>query len=443
MSDKPPGRLSRLLQLGAMTGRVASSYVREGIKATLGRASDAAELDRVHVENARDLAQGLAQLKGAAMKLGQQLALFSDVLNLPEEVRDTLSRLNAKAEPVPFAIIQADVEHELQRPLSETFAWFDPHPLGTASLAQAHAATLLDGRDVVVKVLHRGVEKSVHTDVLAFKTLLLSQVRAFGRTKEELDEVFVEIQQRLEEELDYLQEAANIAAFSRVIPAGGPIRIPSVYADLSTKRVLVLDRVAGVDLDTFVDMASAAARQRAGAALVDFTFDQIFRYRMLHADPHPGNYLFSMDGSVGLVDFGCVKRFDPFFLGTYARAAIALLDGDREGALAACVELGAWDGRRPEAADALWAFLDAIGVGFRRGVIRLGSPEERMLDRLRDPALALIQFPEIRAPRDVIFLHRSIGGLYAIGRRIGTELDFGAILRAYAERAVAVAEGRG
>jgi predicted unusual protein kinase regulating ubiquinone biosynthesis (AarF/ABC1/UbiB family) len=442
MSDKPQGRLSRLLQLGAMTGRVASSYVREGIKATLGRATDRDELDRLHVENARDLAQGLAQLKGAAMKLGQQLALFSDALNLPEEVRDTLSRLNAKADPVPFAAIQADVQAELARPLDEVFSWFDPHPLGTASLAQAHAAKLHDGREVVVKVLHRGVDASVNTDLLAFKALLLPQVRAFGRTKEELDEVFVEIRQRLEEELDYLQEAANIAAFSRVVPSGGPIRIPSVHAELSTRRVLVMDRVAGVDLDTFADMASAAARQRAGAALVDFTFDQIFRYRMLHADPHPGNYLFSLDGTVGLVDFGCVKRFDPFFIGTYARTALAMLDGDRERSLAACIELGAWDGARPEAADALWAFLDAIGAGFRRGVVQLGSPDERMLDRIREPALALIRFPEIRAPRDVIFLHRSIGGLYAIGRRLGTELDFGAILRAHAERAVAVSEGR-
>ena len=146
------------------------------------------------------------------MKVGQGLAMASRHLDLPPEVAQQLKKLEKDAEPVPFLSIKEDVERALERPLETAFSRFDEKPLGTASLAQAHRAALPDGTEVVVKVLHRGIDGSVKTDLMALKALFLGS-RMLRRDRSEVDAAFAEIEARLTEELDYLQEAANIETF--------------------------------------------------------------------------------------------------------------------------------------------------------------------------------------------------------------------------------------
>lgn len=442
MADKKPGgRLSRLAQLGTLTGRVTGKYVTERVREAIsGTETGRQALDKLHLDNARDMVETMSRLKGAAMKVGQQVAMFADSLDLPDEVGTVLSKLHAKADPIPYAQIREDVESSLERGIADAFAWFDPTPLGTASLAQAHAARLPDGTEVVVKVLHRGVDSSVTTDLMALKGILVSS-RVVRRSKAELDDIFDEIRDRLLEELDYLQEAAHLHAYQQTFGHDPRVRIPLTHPGWSTERVLTLDRVPGRHLDAFIAVATPEARQRAGQTIAEFYYEQVFEHRMLHADPHPGNYLFDDDGTVGILDFGCVKRFDEFWIGTYARAALALLDGDRDAALAACIDLGAWDGKRPEAGDALWGFLKGISAAFEGGEVQLGPEHENFLEDMRPIIKTLLGFPEIRAPKDVIMLHRSLGGLYAMSRKLRTRMDFGAVLRVHATRAVQRSRG--
>lgn len=440
--DKPPSRLRRIAQLGGLTSRVTGKYVAERVKEMVsGSEVGKAAMERLHVDNAKDLADTMARLKGAAMKVGQNLALFADQLDLPPEVGKVLSRLHTEADPVPFETIREDVEKELGAPLDELFASFDPEPLGTASLAQAHPAQLPDGTDVVVKVLHRGVDDSVHTDLLALKGILISS-RALRRSREEIDDVFAELKDQMTRELDYLQEAAHLHAFQQVFGDDPRVRIPTYHPSHSTERVLTLDRLPGIHIDAFLETATPEARAAAGRNMALAYFDQIFVHRMLHCDPHPGNYLFEPDGRVGILDFGAVKRFDEFWIGTYSRIALAMQTGDRDAAMQACIDLGAWDGKDPEAGEALWTFVRGLGNAFRRGEITLGAREEDLLDELRPAIEGLVKHPSIRAPRDVLMLHRSLGGLYALGRRLGTTMDFGAELTRHAEAALARAEGR-
>ncbi len=440
MAKKSGGRLSRLARLGGLTGRVAGSYVANKLRSAINSSEVAQKArERGHIETARDIVDTMSKLKGAAMKVGQQAAMFADSLDLPPEVAESLSSLHADAEPIPFSHIKEDVESELDMPLEEAFGSFDPAPLGTASLAQAHRATLPDGTDVVVKILHRGVEDSVATDIMALKGIMLSS-RALRRSKAEVDDIFDELRDRLEEELDYLQEAANIHAYRTLYGDDPRVRIPKVHAAWSTERVLTMDRVPGVHLDDFLATASPEARHRAGITVSEFYYEQVFRHRMLHADPHPGNYLFDEDGTVGVLDFGCVKRFDEFWIANYARTALAGLDNDRERALASARELGAWDGTDAASGDALWGFIRGVLHGFGQGEITLG--DENFIERMRPVIKDLLLHPEVRTPRDVIMLHRSLGGLYSMGRKLRTRQDFGALLRVHATHAVAVAEGR-
>lgn len=445
MADKPPSRLRRLARLTRLTGQVTSSYVGERVKSAIsggtGELSKKA-MDKLAVDNAERVVEAMSRLKGAAMKVGQGMAMAARSLDLPPEVAAQLSKLEKDAEPIPFSVIKEDVESELERPLSEAFASFDKTPLGTASLAQAHPATLHDGSDVVVKVLHRGIDDTVKTDLLALKTILLGS-RVMRRDKREVDAAFAEIQARLEEELDYLLEAANIHTFHEQWKDDPDVRVPDVHGSHSTERVLTLDRMPGRHVAEFVKTATPEARQRAGETMARLYYTMAFEHRTLHADPHPGNYLFEEDGRVGLLDFGCVKRFDEFWVGRYCRIALAAMDGDRERALAEAREMGALHGNHPKAEDALWNFFDALAEHLRRGPFRLGTDEDDIVETLRAPARALGLHPSIHVPPDVIFLHRSLAGIYSITKRLQPVLDPGQLFREAAEKAIAKADGRG
>ncbi|MCA9569431.1 MAG: AarF/ABC1/UbiB kinase family protein [Myxococcales bacterium] len=436
-----PSRLSRLAKLGSLTGRVTSSVIG-------GRVRDAFRSEEVRkkareklqLDNAREIVATVGKMKGAAMKLGQQIAIAAEALDLPDDVRETLGRLNNQGEPVPFEQIRADIEAELEGPLETLFARFDEVPLGTASLGQAHTAALADGTEVVVKVLHRGVEQSVETDLLALKAMLLSS-RAMRRPKAEVDGIFEEIKARLSEELDYLQEAANIQTFQRLFEGEAWVRIPRLHPRWCTERVLTMDRLQGVHIDRFRDEGSQEARQRAAEGLAELYYRQIFRFRVLHADPHPGNFLFEPDGTIGLVDFGCVKRLDEFWMGTYARCAMAIHADDREAAMAASRDMGAWDGEDAEGGEALWSYLRALGAGFRMGPIVLGADDEKLVEPITRAGRKLPLYRSVTLPPEVLFLHRSLGGLYTLSRSLNARVDYGSIAMRYAAEAVEAARG--
>lgn len=434
MASPPKGPLRRLASLSGLTSRVTSSYVGQRLVSAFQDADLRKEaMDRLHVRNAERIVATVGHLKGAAMKVGQSIALVAGSLDLPEEVRSVLGRLHDSVEPVPFEQIREDVEASLGRSLEQAYARFDPEPLGTASLGQAHAARLPEGTEVVVKVLHRGVEDSVASDLAALKAMLVGG-RLLNRDRAEIDAMFDEIRARLEEELDYLQEAANVAEFARNFAGDERVRIPAVHHGWSTERVLTLDRLPGLPLERFLEVASPEARQRAGVTLVDMFYRMVYRYNTLHADPHPGNYLFEPDGRVGLLDYGCVRRFDPYWVAHYASAALAAVKRDRDACLDHCRAIDALDEDAPKAAaDALWHFCDLLTWPYRHPDFELGGSEDEALFKEIPLAVAkLIQHRQIHSTRELLFMHRSLGGLYALERRIRPTASWLPILEAQA-----------
>lgn len=434
-------RLNRLARLSSLGTRVAARAIEGGVREAL---TPSALRDRVRHKlqsrTAEELAETLSSLKGAAMKAGQQVALAAASLDLPDDVQRTLSRLHAEAEPVPFPVIRRAIETSLGAPLSELFTRVDPAPLGTASLGQAHAATLPDGREVVVKVLHEGIRDGLETDILALRALLLSG-RLFGREKAELEDIFEEVAHHLRLELDYLQEAANIERFAARYRDDPRFALPRTVPSHCSDTVLTMDRVPGRPLAAFLETATEEARQRAGLSLAEWFFESTFHHRLLHADPHPGNYLFGEDGRVGVLDFGCVKEFDEFFLGSYARTVRAALRADRAATLEACRDLGVWRGDRNGAADAIWMFCDAVLSPWREGATVIGD-EENLMTRVAPATKELWKYPEIRGSRDMVYLHRTLGGLYTLARSLRVHADWGALLEAHTSHAIAVAEGQ-
>jgi predicted unusual protein kinase regulating ubiquinone biosynthesis (AarF/ABC1/UbiB family) len=426
------GRLQRYAQLGALAGRVGATLVTR-------RSADGTGEDPGLRQRAEDLARTLGRMRGAAMKMGQTLAIAADHLDLAPELRTALGALHAQGDPVPFEQIRATVEAQLGAPLDALFAAFDPSPLGTASLAQAHAATLHDGRPVVVKVLHDGVEEAVEAD-LSMLGALPAALRAAGRPALQLEPILKELRAHLHEELDYAREAENIDAFVALYGDDPRVRIPRVVRERSSARVLTLDHLPGRPVDVFVAVASKEARARAAHTLGELFFEQTFRHRLLHADPHPGNFLFEADGRVGLLDFGCVKRFSAASVGAYARIVRGSLDGDRLGALRGVQAFGAWEGALDDdAADTLWTFCQAAVAPWRDGVYEVSEATPSLVRTLGGPAEALARHTEIVPPPDVVMLHRTVAGVYALGRRLGATAAWGSVAAPHLAAAIAAA----
>lgn len=423
-------RLGRLATLGGLTTRLSSSYVGQRIKeAFTDEEGRQALRDRFQMQSAEQLASTLGRLRGAAQKFGQSLSMAAEHLDLPDEVRAQLAKLQSEGEPIPFETIRATLERELGD-LDARFAQIDPAPLGTASLAQAHAARLVDGTEVVVKVLHEGVDESVEADLLAVRAFIASARTLGGRSRAEMDGIYDEVRERLMEELDYLQEAANIHSFRQAFGDSDPrVRIPRQHNRLCTERVLVLDRLPGRSLRAFLADSNEEQRQAAGVNLAGLFFSMAFKHRILHADPHPGNYLFEDDGRIGLLDFGCVKRFRPSWIGRYAQAALGAVEGDREMVLKACYDMGAWDGEDAKAADAIWEFCDTIVGPWRGREYAVGSADDDILERVQPVARRIWESPGVTAPRDIIFLHRTLGGVYTIGRQLGVRARWDEMVR--------------
>lgn len=420
-----------------MTTRLAGGYLKERVRDTLRSAEQrATAAQKAQFQQARMVADRLSRLRGAAMKVGQQAAVLAAHLDLPQDLQDTLGRLHADAEPTPFPLLRDIIIEELG-PIEDAFASLDEAPLGTASLAQAHAATLPDGREVVVKVLHPGVDEHVRADLLALKAMFVS-ARALGRDKRELDEAFAELSERLMEELDYLIEAGNIHAFTQAFAGDERYRIPQHHPALCTERVLTLDRLRGVPIQRFVADASEEARQRAGIGLAELFLTSTFRHRLLHADPHPGNYLFEPDGRIGILDFGCVKRFTPFWIGAYAKLVLCALERDQDGLLRAVQDLDAWDGSDEESAELILAFCEAVLDPLRSGNVHtIGGSDDDITERVAPIITKMWTKRDIRGPRDLIFLHRTLGGMYTLARQLHVTADWEQMLRPHLEYAIA------
>ena len=437
----PTSRWGRMARLGGLTTRVTASYVGNRIAGAFQDEEQRKETRRkTHIENAERIAETMGMLKGAAMKVGQTIAVLADGADLPPEVARILGKLHDSGEPIPFETIREDIEASLEATLEELFAEFDPEPLGSASLGQAHAAKLHDGTDVVVKVLHRDIEKSVEADLKAMRSMMKAS-RIVKRDQEEVEQVFEEIRDRLREELDYYKEAANLEFFHQKLKDMDGIRVPNHFPSHSTDRVLTMGRLYGVHVDQFLENSTPEARQRAALNLVKVFHEMAYRIRSLHSDPHPGNYLFEADGTVGLLDFGCVKRLDMYFMADYSRIGKAGVAGDRAATLEMARKLGALKGETPEAEELLWQLCDIMSVPFRSGHYQCGISDDNLHKRIQKIAPQFIRYPEIQAPRECVYLHRALAGVYQMARKLQLETDFGVLFHEYADYAIGVAEG--
>jgi ubiquinone biosynthesis protein len=271
------------------------------------------------------------------VKLGQVLSTRADLL-LPEAISD-LSRLQDSVPPAPPAAIEALLTCELGAPPTEVFASFDDKPVAAASIAQAHTAELTTGERVIVKVQRPGIREPVERDldilVRMARTIEARAAWARGFGVVELAQGFAA---SLREELDFRVEARNIGAVAASLDAPArasgrtrtstnvEVRIPGVYTQYSTDRVLVIELLDGVNVREAATLIEKLGLSRAALAssLLRCFLRQILREGTFHADPHPGNVMMLRNGQIALIDFGSVGRLDPLQQAAIKRMLVAM-----------------------------------------------------------------------------------------------------------------------
>jgi ubiquinone biosynthesis protein len=268
------------------------------------------------------------ELGPSFIKLGQVMACRPDLL--PVEYAQELCKLTDSVPPFPFPAAREIVERELGAPLTRFFSTFDPEPIAAASIAQVHGARLLDNTEVMVKVQRPNIEQIIERDISILRGIAeLIEIYVPDMAVYNPRGIVEEFARTISRELDFFIEASNGGRLRENFLTSDILYVPRIFPEVSSKHVLVIERIKGLRIDEFerIDQAGFDRKEisRNGAAAF---FQMVFQDGFFHADPHPGNIFVLADGKIGLVDFGIMGRVTEENMQYYADTIVALVEHD-------------------------------------------------------------------------------------------------------------------
>ncbi len=402
------GQTRRHARLGLEAGRVAARYV--------GRR--ASRRPDTGASGAADLVRALGGLKGPVMKVGQLLAAVPDLL--PPEYARQLRTLQANAPPMGWLFVRRRMAAELGAGWQDRFERFGRTAAHAASLGQVHRARA-GGRELALKLQYPDMASTVQADLRQLR-FFLGLVGRYDRAIH-TSEIYAELAARLQEELDYDRERRTMEMFAHVLATTEGVRVPESVADLCTGRLLAMTWLEGRQLSEFAD-SPQALRDRAALRLFQAWYRPFYRYGLIHGDPHPGNYSLAADGTLNLLDFGCVRTFEPRFVEGVINLYRAKRDGDEDLAVAAYESWGfAGLSREMLAVLDLWAdYLYAPLLEDHARPIQEGTSEGRRI--VGQVHRELRRLGGVKPPREFVLVDRAAIGLGSVFTVLGARLNW-------------------
>lgn len=310
-SKIPVGKVSRAARFVTTGAKVGGNYVKHYGRKLLDPNTTREQLDQ---DNATDIYESLSELKGSALKVAQMLAMDKNLL--PTAYQDKFALSQYSAPPLSFPLLAKTFQLYFDKRPGEMFETFSKKAVNAASIGQVHRATIGD-HVFAVKIQYPGVAQSVKSDLMMVKPFAL---RLFGLNEKELDQYMEEVESKLLEETDYELEVRRSGRISQACAHIPHLRFPRYYPEMSAPRIITMDWVEGSHIREFLATGpSQQVRDQIGQAMWDFYHHQIHELREVHADPHPGNFLMKEDGTLGVIDFGCVKEIPDDFYDAYFR----------------------------------------------------------------------------------------------------------------------------
>ena len=303
-------RAGKLVQTGVKLG---GNYMKFYGKKLLNPDIDRDGLDE---DNARDIYDGLKDLKGSALKVAQMLSMEKNLL--PRAYVERFSLAQFSVPPLSGPLVRKTFKNYLGCYPEELFDHFEPESVNAASIGQVHRARKAD-KDLAVKIQYPGVSDSIKSDLALVKPVAM---RMFNMKGKDTQKYFQEVEEKLGEETDYLLELRQSQAITEACRSLDGIRFPNYYPDWSCQRILTMDWMEGTHLGEYTKQNfDPQSGHDLGQVLWDFYMYQIHGLRKVHADPHPGNFLVGLDGALIAIDFGCIKEIPDSFYGPYFELA--------------------------------------------------------------------------------------------------------------------------
>jgi predicted unusual protein kinase regulating ubiquinone biosynthesis (AarF/ABC1/UbiB family) len=412
-----------------MAGGIAGTMLVDGAKQwAQGKRPSMGDL-LLTPANARKIADKLATMRGAAMKLGQLLSMDTGDF-LPPELADILSRLRADAQHMPQGQLRKVLELNWGRGWEKRFASFNFKPIAAASIGQVHRARTTDGRDLAIKVQYPGVRQSIDSDV----DNVASMIKLTGMLPQglEIDGMLADAKAQLHEEADYAHEAAHLARFGELLAGHPDFRVPALHADFTTADILAMDYIESIAVEDTADM-DEDTRNRIVRLLVELLLRELFEFKLMQTDPNFANYRFDpATGKVVLLDFGATRVVADTVSESYRTLLRGGLESDLARMRAGGLALGMLHPDAPESHKV--AVLGMFDTAFEP--LRIDGPfdftSNEVTMELRDEGMAFAKertFWQV-PPVDTLFIQRKIGGVFLLGSRLKAYTNVNELIRA-------------
>jgi predicted unusual protein kinase regulating ubiquinone biosynthesis (AarF/ABC1/UbiB family) len=304
-SSIPTGKVARASEFVKTGIKIGGNYVKYyAAKAMNGETTK----DQLHDDNANDIYNSLSTLKGSALKVAQMMSM--DRSMLPKAYVDRFQLSQYSAPPLSAPLVIRTFIQQVGKTPQQLFDKFDPQARNAASIGQVHEA-YKDGKRLAVKIQYPGVATSIASDLKMVKPFA---VRLMGLNEADVDRYMSEVEGKLLEETDYALEIRRGQEISAACAHLIGLKFPEYYPAMSGPRIITMEWLDGLHLKDFLSTnPSQAVRDKIGQSLWDFYEYQIHNMMQVHADPHPGNFLMQADGTLGIIDFGCVKELPKDF----------------------------------------------------------------------------------------------------------------------------------
>lgn len=419
MSDFPSSKFERS-KIIAKTGiKVGTNYAQRYLKKKVsGKDSDSKEF---HTNNAKQVFKEFTKLKGTALKIAQGMSM--DQGFLPEEFAEVMSQAQYSVPPINKALVRSIIKKELGAYPEQLFSSFEAEAFAAASIGQVHRAELKNGQKVAVKIQYPNVRETINSDMAVAKALAKRIIKNSGS----IDPYFEEIKTTLLEETDYIHEGSQIDTFRERF-GNEVILIPEWIEDHSTQKVLTMSFIEGRHLGEFLkENPSQEERNHFGQLLWDFFHEEIRVGGYVHADTHPGNFLFTFDGKLGVIDFGCVKKFPQDFFINYLKLLPTHLANDEEAIRELYIQLEVinTDSETPDKEEEYYNFARNYGIMFskpyRYDSFDFSDPsyDQQIRHFTKEAPLS----NELRGSKHFLYTSRVHTGLYNILIKLGAQID--------------------
>ncbi len=366
------------------------------------------------------------KLGATYIKLGQFIASAPSLFG--EEYVEEFQKVLDRTDPLPFRVIERVIRQELGRPARDLFAFVDPEPLASASIAQVHAARLHSGEDVVLKVQKPGVYDVLITDLnFLYVTARVLELIAPGLSRTSLSAIIDEIQKTMVEECDFIKEAHNLKEFSEFLDrtAIKDATVPRVFDEFTTTKVLTMERLYGVPLTDLESIRLYSAQpERTLISALNTWFASLLYCDFFHADVHAGNLMVLRDGRIGFIDFGIVGRISKKTWNAMTALMEATQTEEYRTMARALIDMGATDVQVDESAFA--RDLEQLFGGFHKlgnAALRGGRVNENDVNRAMFDLVDIGEKHGIRFPREFALLMKQFLYFDRYTRILAPDLD--------------------